>query len=70
LALIALNDRGGKLAAQKQNRHIEAISAVLANFPGGASLEQVAVAAQLGVSRRTLIRRLGEMVESSWPSVE
>jgi hypothetical protein len=36
---------------------------VLAAFPDGASLEQIEAAIELPVSRRTLIRRLADMVE-------
>jgi hypothetical protein len=51
------------LAERKQDRHVEAIATALADFPDGASLEQIEAAALLGISRRTLIRRLGEMIE-------
>src|SRR5262245_44957181 len=53
----------GLLAARKQERDIRALGAVLAAFPEGASLEQIEAAMELPVSRRTLIRRLADMVE-------
>jgi hypothetical protein len=54
------------LAAQTQEEDLRALGAVLAQFDGGASLEQVqaALPPQLArFSRRTLIRRLNAMVE-------
>src|SRR5687768_3722959 len=47
----------------RQAAEIAALREVLAQFPNGASLEQVSVAAALPVSERTLIRRLAQMVE-------
>ena len=51
------------MAVRKQDQQAEALSAALAGFPEGASLEQIEAAARLPVSRRTLIRRLADMVE-------
>ncbi len=52
------------MAAKKQDQDSEALSAVIAGFPEGASLEQIKAAARLSISKRTLIRRLADMVES------
>jgi hypothetical protein len=51
------------LAAKKQDTDTETLSAMLARFPDGASLEQIGAAARLRISRRTLIRRLADMIK-------
>lgn len=54
------------MAVQKQDRDIETLSAVLAEFPEGAALEEIESALSwqaTRLSRRTLIRRLAEMVQ-------
>jgi fido (protein-threonine AMPylation protein) len=50
------------ITARHESDYTELRSA-LAQFPGGASLEQVRSAAALPISERTLIRRLAQMVE-------
>ena len=49
--------------AAKQEQQIEAIKAVLEQRADGASLEQIEAAVSVAMSRRTLIRRLANMVE-------
>lgn len=49
------------MSARKET-DFAALLAVLARYPEGASLDQIARAAALDVSRRTLIRRLAELV--------
>ncbi len=51
------------MASAREEADFAALRNVLAQFPDGASLEQVAGAAALPVSQRTLIRRLAKMVE-------
>ena len=54
-----------KMAAKdRQSQDFETLLAAVAQFPDGASLEQLKDAAALPVSERTLIRRLAEMVAS------
>jgi fido (protein-threonine AMPylation protein) len=49
--------------ARRQDQDFEALQAAIAQFPDGASLEQISEAAALPISERTLIRRLADMVE-------
>lgn len=51
------------MAKNKQKDQTEVLRALLGNLTEPASLEQVEAAAGLPISRRTLIRRLAEMVE-------
>lgn len=48
--------------AQRQDRDLETLLEVVARFPNGASLELIAEATDLPVSRRTIMRRLAELV--------
>jgi fido (protein-threonine AMPylation protein) len=47
----------------REEHDLETLRAALVQFPSGASLEEIRVAAGLPVSGRTLIRRLGKLVE-------
>lgn len=49
--------------ARRQHEDLEALRAVIARFPEGASLDQIKDAARLPISERTLIRRLGDLVD-------
>jgi hypothetical protein len=51
------------MATARQEADYSALLGVLAQFPGGASLEEVKEAASFPVSTRTLIRRLAKMVD-------
>lgn len=52
------------MAGAKQQQQYEALKEIIARFPTGAAHEQIAeAAAPLNLSRNTLLRRLGEMVE-------
>ena len=46
----------------RNKQDFSTLRTVLAAFPDGASLEQIAAEARLPVSERTLIRRLADMV--------
>jgi hypothetical protein len=46
----------------RRQQDIETLRRVIASFPEGASLAQIEAAADLAISRRTLIRRLAELV--------
>ncbi len=50
------------MASARKDQDFATLRAVLAAFPAGASLEQIAAEARLPVSERTLMRRLAEMV--------
>jgi Fic/DOC family len=47
----------------REEQDLETLRAVLTQFPDGASLEEIRAAAGLPVSDRTLIRRLGKLVQ-------
>jgi hypothetical protein len=49
----------------RQERDFATLRAAIAQFPDGASLDQIKEAAGLPVSERTLIRRLGQMAEKA-----
>ena len=51
------------LRARRQD-DLTTLRGMLRGFPGGASLDQIAVASPLAKSRRTLIRNLAELVET------
>jgi len=51
------------MASPRKHHDFAALQAVLARLPDGASLEQIVAQAPLPVSERTLIRRLGAMIE-------
>src|SRR5262245_8615679 len=47
----------------REKKDLETLRAAIAQFPDGASLEEIRVSAGLPVSDRPLIRRLGKLVE-------
>ena len=58
-----LTDKMAIMTSARQDQDFATLQAAIAGFPGGASLEQVAAAAVLPISERTLIRRLRQMTD-------